>query len=87
MVEFIDKIIVAINNTCKFRIIGWSKRGEVTDISIEQPRGGYNAAESVQVKSGTFNHHVTRIYYMKPESIGNNILEMMQFNILTGFVY
>ena len=57
----IINIINAINNICLFCVIGWSKRGVVTDISTEQSSGGYNVPDSAQVVSGNIKHHITRI--------------------------
>ena len=53
----------------------------VTDISTEQPSGGYNVHDSAQVISRHIKHHVTRIGPMRPQSINIDALEMMKFDV------
>ena len=79
----IVNIIDAINNICLFRIIGWTKRGVVTDISTEQPSGGYNVPDSAQVVSGNIKHHITRIDPMKPQLIDIDALETLKFDVVS----
>ena len=80
--ESLEKVTNYINNKCKFRIVGWVKRGEVQDQGVDQPSEGlpYNAAR-VLVQSGTLNHHITRIDPMKPDSVDIGHLETLQFNV------
>ena len=59
---YFKSVTICINELCKFRVIGWSKRGEVQDHGVDQPRNGLpqNAAR-VMVESGTLNHHINRL--------------------------
>ena len=84
--ESLEKVTNYINNRCKFRIIGWVKRGEVQDQGVDQPSNGlpHNAAR-VLIQSGTLNHHITRIDLMKPESIEIGHLDTLKFDAKTAF--
>ena len=82
----LDKVTKYINRLCKFRIIGWAKRGEVQDQGVDQPNNGlpHNASRTM-VQSGTLNHHVTRVDPMRPESVNIEYLNSLKFDIVEGF--
>ena len=83
----LSRITQYINRICKFRVIGWVRRGEVQDQGVDQPSNGlpHNAAR-VMVQSGTINHHITRLDAMTPELIDMVQLNRMKFNVIDGFV-
>ena len=85
----IKEVISYINTTCKFRVVGWVKRGEVQDQGAEQPTTSYrsNANARIMIQSGSLTHHVTRLDPMEPEKINLTRLERLKFNVLNGFKY
>ena len=82
----VENVTEYINGLCKFRVLGWAKRGEVQDQGVDQPNNGlpYNAAR-VMVQSGTLNHHITRLDPMKPQNVDIDHLEKMKFNVDRDF--
>ena len=82
--EVIDNVLGYINRTCKFRVIGWMRRGVVEDQGVDQP-GNYNGPK-VMVQSGTINHHITRVDPMAPHLIDKGYLNSVKFNPTNGFI-
>jgi len=82
--QAIESVLDYINRTCKFRIIGWVKRGEIIDQGVEQPNT-YNA-HKILVQSGSLNHHITRVDPMKPHLIEKRHLKSLKFNTVDDFI-
>ena len=82
-------VISYINTTCKFRVIGWVKRGEVQDQGAEQPTSlyGNNTNSRVMIQSGSLTHHVTRLDPVEPEKINLTHLDSLKFDVLNDFKY
>ena len=71
-----------INTNGLFKVILWVKRGEVLDQGVDQPNNGlpYHA-ESTRVESGNLNHHIVRLFPMKPDDLDMTEFEALKFNI------
>lgn len=83
----LDNVTKNINETCKFRIIGWAKRGEVQDAGVDQPNNGLpHNASRVMVQSGTLIHHITRLDPMNPAAVNMTLLKSMKFDVVNDFV-
>ena len=67
-----------------FRVIGWSKRGEVLDQGVDQPNSGlpYNASRTM-VEAGTLRHHITALNPMNPSGVDLDQLRHLKFNVST----
>ena len=83
----LERVTSYINGLCKFRVIGWAKRGEVQDQGVDQPNNGlpYNSSR-VMVQSGTLTHHITRLDPMKPEKVNIQQLNEMKFDTVKDFI-
>ena len=81
-----DYITRDINNTGKFQVVGWAKRGDVMDQGVSQPNNGlpHNALK-VMVQSGTLNHHIIKLEPMTPSILNSEYYDGLQFNVETGF--
>ena len=66
--EAIDECIELINNNGGFTVIGWYKRGQITDKSLTSAKQTNNTLnnnsndEEVHVDAGDISHHIVSIY-------------------------
>ena len=80
----IQSVFNFINRHGGFRVIGWTRRGEVLDQGVDQPNNGlpYNAAR-VMVEAGTLRYHITRVDPMTPLAIDLDVLHRLKFDVST----
>ena len=83
----LESVTEYVNRVCRFRVIGWVKRGEVQDQGVDQPSNGLpHNTSRVMVQSGTINHHITRLDAMQPDQVDINLLNQMKFDVVNGFM-
>ncbi len=68
-------------------VLGWTKRGEVQDLAVDQPGNGLpHNAPCVMVEAGDLRYHVTRIELTQPKEIDLDILDGLKIDVATDLV-